>query len=206
MSTKRRGASRREEILQEAEKLFAEFGFRETSLDDVAAKLGVRRQAIYYYFESKDDILVELSQKAGAALRESASDAFNSDLPPREKLENVIRNHVEQVLTNADSFRIQFAEIGRVSPEQRERVRRDQAGYVRQVAAIISAGQRLGEFAEAPATPQALLILGMCNWTLEWYEPTSRLKIADIADLAVRLCLEGLLATRAGPSADVARV
>jgi AcrR family transcriptional regulator len=56
---------RREQILRAAQKLFADKGFRETNLNDVAVQLGFRRQAVYHYFPSKEDILYELIDRAG---------------------------------------------------------------------------------------------------------------------------------------------
>jgi AcrR family transcriptional regulator len=63
---------RREQILQAAQKLFAENGFRETNLNDVAIQLGFRRQAVYHYFRSKEDILYELIDRAGQSIATSA--------------------------------------------------------------------------------------------------------------------------------------
>jgi hypothetical protein len=38
----------------------------------------------------------------------------------------------------------------------------------------------------------ALMVLGMCNATLEWYQPGRRLSIADVAALAVSIAMDGL--------------
>src|SRR5229473_3103023 len=100
--------SRREQILQAAQKLFADQGFRETNLNDVAIQLGFRRQAVYHYFPSKDDILYELMKRAGQAVEASAQPTFEADLPPADKLAEIVRSHVRQILTNVDIFRIQF--------------------------------------------------------------------------------------------------
>ena len=55
---------------------------------------------------------------------------------------------------------------------------------------VIAEGVRRREFAVADAKVAALAMLGMVNWTYEWYRPRGRLKaegVADaIADLAVR--------------------
>ncbi len=48
------------DILDAAEKLFAEKGFDGTGLMDIANEAGVPKSLIYYYFESKDEILKEL--------------------------------------------------------------------------------------------------------------------------------------------------
>lgn len=104
--------NRREEILQTAEKLFAERGYHETGLFEVAERLGFRRQAIYHYFKSKDDILLEPIRRAGKALETSADPTFRSDLPPRDKLTELVRTHMQQILRHASVFRIPVSGTG----------------------------------------------------------------------------------------------
>ncbi|MFF2486181.1 TetR/AcrR family transcriptional regulator [Microbacterium sp. NPDC058062] len=192
-STSRGGASRREQVLHEAEVLFAERGYVETSLDLVATRLGIKRQAIYYYFPSKDAILVEIVVRTGGALKRAVMPTFDSDLSPSAKLEHVVRIHIDHVLRNSESFRIQFAEVPRMAPEFIQKVRRDEQAYVRQVVAVIEAGQREGEFRPGPAVPLALMLIGMCNATLEWFQPNRRLSISAAAELGATLVLRGLL-------------
>jgi AcrR family transcriptional regulator len=78
--------NRREQILQTAQKLFADNGFRETNLNDVAIQLGFRRQAVYHYFLSKDEILYELIDSAGQGIATSAQPTFDAEKPSAEKL------------------------------------------------------------------------------------------------------------------------
>ncbi len=54
------GADTRERILDVAQELFIRQGYDKTSLRDIADRLQVTKAALYYYFERKDDILVEL--------------------------------------------------------------------------------------------------------------------------------------------------
>jgi TetR/AcrR family transcriptional regulator, cholesterol catabolism regulator len=187
-----RGESRREQILKVSEEFFAQRGFDDTNLDLVANRLGLKRQAIYYYFKSKDDILIELVERAGGALHDAVMPTLASDLAPRDKLERVVVNHVEHVLGNPATFRVQFTEVRRMAPESVAKVRKDEESYVRQVAGVIESGQRSGEFVSGPAVPMALMVLGMCNATLEWYQPGRRLSIADVAALAVSIAMDGL--------------
>lgn len=183
---------RREQVLHEAQKLFAERGFKETNLNDVAERLGFRRQALYYYFKSKDEILWELIERSGRALEESAQPAFDANLTPSEKLREIVRNHVRQVLTNPDAFRVQFDEITKLPGKHGDALRKSRAAYVRRVARVISDGQRDGVFVDVPPTAQALLIIGMCNWTIEWHSPASHLSIDQVADHAARSAVSGV--------------
>jgi len=54
------GAETRERILDVAQELFTEHGYDKTSLRDIAERLGITKAALYYYFERKEDILLEL--------------------------------------------------------------------------------------------------------------------------------------------------
>ena len=184
---------RREHILQTAQKLFADKGFRETNLNDVAVQLGFRRQAVYHYFPSKEDILYELIDRAGQAIATSAQPTLDADIPPAEKLAEVVRNHVRQLLTNIDVFRIQFSELFKLSGERADGLRRDMATYVHSIAKVIKAGQKDGSFIGIPPTTQALLILGMCNGTTDWYTRLgSPVRIDEIADFAARIAIAGV--------------
>jgi AcrR family transcriptional regulator len=189
-------AGRREEILQAAQKLFADKGFRETNLNDVAVQLGFRRQAVYHYFPSKEDILYELIDRAGQSIASSAQATLDAEIPPAEKLAEVVRNHVRQLLTNIDVFRIQFSELFKLTSDRADMLRRDMMAYGHAVADVIAAGQKDGTFSDVPAMTQALLILGMCNATTDWYSPDpSRLSVEEIAEYAARMALMGATGT-----------
>jgi AcrR family transcriptional regulator len=54
------GAETRERILDVAQALFTQYGYDKTSLRDIADRLGITKAALYYYFERKEDILLEL--------------------------------------------------------------------------------------------------------------------------------------------------
>jgi AcrR family transcriptional regulator len=183
---------RREEILQTAKRLFAELGYRETNLNHVAEQLGFRRQALYHYFASKDEVLLELMEHAGGAIQASSQVVFESDLPPVDKLRDLVRVHVREVLNDPDIFRIQFEEVAKLGGERVDAIRRDQNTYVERVAGVIEAGQQDGTLQPVPSTTHALLIIGMCNWTVHWYGPDSKLSIEEIAEYTARLAIEGL--------------
>ncbi len=50
----------KEQILSEAEKLFIRFGFKKTTVAEIAQAAGIAKGSIYLHFKSKDDILIEL--------------------------------------------------------------------------------------------------------------------------------------------------
>jgi len=48
---------KKEQIIDAAEELFAYYGYHKTTLDDIARKIGIKKNSIYYYFESKEVLL-----------------------------------------------------------------------------------------------------------------------------------------------------
>ena len=55
-----RRENRREEILQAAQDLFLRKGYSNTSLDDIARAVGIKREGLYYYFPNRAQILIEI--------------------------------------------------------------------------------------------------------------------------------------------------
>ncbi len=62
--------TRRAEILAAAGELFAEQGYGNTSVDAIVQHVGVAKGTFYYYFKSKEDVLVALAQAMVDRLRE----------------------------------------------------------------------------------------------------------------------------------------
>jgi AcrR family transcriptional regulator len=185
--------ARRREILREATELFAQQGYRETNLGQIADRLGFRRQAVYHYFKAKDDILYELIAEAGEAMNSSAAPIFEAGKPPEETLTEIVRNHVRVVLSAPDTFRVQFNELNKLSGERAKPLHDGIAAYIRRVADVIAAGQQRGHFFATPPTSLALLIIGMCNSTIGWRDGRrTKASVAEIADSAARLAVAGL--------------
>lgn len=82
---------RRKELIDTAEQLFIAQGYEQTSISDIVRLVNVSQGAFYYYFESKEDVLVAAMEKQ-IALMESdfIRIAHNSDLDEAEKLNSMI--------------------------------------------------------------------------------------------------------------------
>jgi AcrR family transcriptional regulator len=70
----------RQRILSVAAKLFAEKGFRQTSMEEVAEKLGVSRAALYLYFDSKENLFHGIYESFPKALREILESSFKGEV------------------------------------------------------------------------------------------------------------------------------
>jgi len=69
-------------ILDAANKVFAEKGYHEATMDDIAKHLGVSKGAIYLYFSSKEDLFEAMCKTAPQAFKEILFSSFSDEANP----------------------------------------------------------------------------------------------------------------------------
>ena len=78
---------RKEQIIQAAKELLSKFGFKKTTMEDIARAARMAKATLYYYFTSKEDILREIIQREGETLRKELEEAVRNANTAKEKLE-----------------------------------------------------------------------------------------------------------------------
>jgi len=76
----------REAIITAAGIIFHKYGFRKTTMDEIAMAAHKGKSSIYYYFSSKEEVFEAVVEKEGLMLRARLTDALNAQDDPREKL------------------------------------------------------------------------------------------------------------------------
>lgn len=188
-----RHARRRDEMLRTAAGVFVERGYHGASMRDIAARLGVRQAAIYYYFPSKTAILEALCREGITAFVERLGAIYAAPMPSEEKIGRAIRAHLEPLLEQrfyVHAFLYQRREL----PKSVRRPLDAQAhAYEALWRALIEEGQRSGEIAK-DLDPQltTLAILGMCNTVARWSRPAAEFGLDRVAGEFARLVAHGL--------------
>jgi AcrR family transcriptional regulator len=186
---------RRQAILQHALALFDRQGFANTSLDDIARETGVKREAIYYYFKNRSEILLNLIRPQSEALVSGLKDIIDSDDEAATKLYLAIRNHLQRFDRHCLEMTISLRDI---YLEDAKEVRRemDQTwhSYEAMWTRIVADGQASGEFA-ASGDPKmvAFAILGMCNWLARWYDPRRSVSVDELIETYFDMLANGLV-------------
>ena len=188
-----RHARRRGEILRTAAGVFAEKGYHGASMRDIAARLGVRQAAIYYYFTSKPAILEAICREGITQFVERLGTIYAAPLGTEEKVHRAIRAHLEPMLEQrfyVHAFLFQRREL----PKSARRPLDAQAhAYEALWRAIIEEGQRNGAVPKS-LDPQltALAILGMCNTVARWSRAAAEFGLDRVAEEFARLVAHGL--------------
>ena len=124
------GASRREQILGEAARLFARHGFHGVSIDGIGAAVGVSGPALYRHFPSKEGLLAEMlvgiSEHLLAGGRERAAAHADADA----LLDALVAFQVDFALERPELITVQDRDLANLPDEPRRRVRALQRAYV----------------------------------------------------------------------------
>jgi AcrR family transcriptional regulator len=183
-------AYKRERILEEAVKLFYERGFNGTTLDDIAAELGVTKPFIYTHFRSKVELLAALCRptiELSLAAVQSAADGSGS---PTERLHRGIIDFTHVILSRQANIAIFFREEKNLAPEALADINALRKQFDRVLSQLLQAGVASGDFQLADVNLTALAIGGMISWAYTWHRPSGRLALADVCERMADLTLQ----------------
>jgi AcrR family transcriptional regulator len=135
----------RTEILTTAAELFRARGYRATTLDDLARRLGISKATVYGHFHSKEDLLAAIFHRTMTLAEAGLAAIRASRLPPAEQLREVIRHHVRLVVAERAFLTVFFSEESSLPARLQRDIVRRKARYDGAVRRIVERAARAGE-------------------------------------------------------------
>ena len=175
--------------------MFNERGFQATSLDDVAASLGVTKPVIYHYLGNKDRVLFECVKIGLRQLRDAADAARGMPGNGFSRLQIFLRKYAE---INMGAFGRCIVRTGEeaLTPESRTRFRALKREIDMALRDLIAEGVADGSVQSGDVRLTAFALAGALNWTARWYREDGPLEREDIAARMVDILCIGLLPPR----------
>ena len=186
-------ALREEAILQAAAKCFGEQGYRATTLETIAERLGISRVTLYRYCPSKEELLIRVFERSIAIFQRDLRQICSQPIAPEEKLRQIIRHQVRLMADHRNFLTVFFSEESSLPEEIAERARAERRIYDGLIEGVISEGIEAGRLAPLPAKLVSFAILGMCNWLYQWYQPDGPLSADEVARNFIQLVEQGYL-------------
>jgi AcrR family transcriptional regulator len=183
-------AYKRERILEEAVKLFYERGFTGTTLDDIAAELGVTKPFIYTHFRSKTDLLAAICMPTIELSLEAVTRAAKGAGSPTERLYRAIVDFTQVVLSRQANIAIYFREEKNLAPDALGEINTLRKQFDRVLSKLLAEGVEGGEFDIKDVSLAALAIGGMISWAYTWHRPDGRLALDDMCERMADLALQ----------------
>jgi TetR/AcrR family transcriptional regulator, cholesterol catabolism regulator len=191
------------ELIEVATQVFYEKGYDGASLQDIADRLGMLKGSLYYYIQSKEDLLFDVIStvhRDGLAVIRARAEVAGG---PLERLENVIVGHVEHTCHNLVPTAVFLHELSSLPAERRREVLGSEHAYQSVFRDLIDEAQRAG-LIRSDLDPRlaALSILGSTNWVYRWFRPggtfTPEQIGSELAEMAIRgIATDAALALRA---------
>ena len=199
MNARRRAA--RAQILRAAADLFRERGYPASTVDHIAARLGMSKASLYTHFRAKEEMLAAISRETIEAFTRDLSLVLGSRLSPEEKLRRVVRQHVQFVIANRSFLTVFFGEEANLPPRFARSLAAQKNRYDKGVERIVQDGVRTGVFRDVPPRLVVFAVLGMANWVHKWYNPRGPWGAEEVSAAFLSLIEGGLLhARRRGPA------
>ncbi|KNF07709.1 transcriptional regulator, TetR family [Gottschalkia purinilytica] len=141
--------AKKKKIIQHAFDLFAEKGYSETSIDDIVKASGVSKGGIYYYFNSKEEIFLEIAKNRLEERRDLIKNIPNT-VSNREKLINYIHwtltGLFEEKIQKMSRFTFEFWSVLARNPNMSDKAKERYKLFYDDLAEILQQGIDCGEF------------------------------------------------------------
>jgi AcrR family transcriptional regulator len=187
-----RGRERRQQILDESARLFAERGYHPTSVAEIVESLGVGKGVFYWYFESKEDLFLEILAFSSQDLRRRQQAAIGDETDPLRRLEVGIRASLQWFRDHRHLFNLsQFA-----ATEERFAavLRQNDAVAIEDVTRHLKEAMADGRIPDQDPAMLAHALVGATRHLARTYLYTGDESVEMVADVAVRFVMGGLTA------------
>lgn len=184
----------KDKITKQSILLFQRNGFMQTSIQDIVNALEVTKGTFYYYFDSKEQLLMDIHNDYINRLLERQQKIVNNDqLSYKEKLIKIMHLLILDIADNGPSARVFFREIRHLSDVNMENIKHKRNQFRLNIEKIVEEGCKQGEF-RAGLRPDMLAfgILGVTNWSYNWYKTNGEITPDELVEIYTDMILTGI--------------
>ena len=180
-------------ILDTAADLFAQKGFSEASINDVARACGMSKSALYHYHKSKEAILFAILSTHVRNVLAHARAAIEGVSDPEQRLRRFIAALIDDYATARSKHIVLLNETAALEGSEQREVRQLGRSLVALAVDVLSALNPTLMAKPELRKPYAMFFYGMVNWTYTWYRATGSIKTAELSGRMADLFLEGFV-------------
>ncbi|HEY4409795.1 MAG TPA: TetR/AcrR family transcriptional regulator [Acidimicrobiia bacterium] len=155
---------RESEVIDAAVQVFFRKGYAAASIQDVADEVGVLKGSLYYYIDSKEDLLSRIFDESHRQASEIIEEVTALDVAPLERIRLFVVRYVTWYLANFERTTLYFNEWRHLTGARRTRVLNQRRDYDQFIRDLVVAAQERGEVApEISPKYASFLIHGAVN-------------------------------------------
>ena len=186
--------NKRAQIKLEAARLFRKKGYRSTSMQDIADALNIKAASLYNHISSKQELLKDLSLEIAERFTKGMQEIDESSLDPIDKLEELIKLHVEMTLQQRDSISVITGEWVHLKEPDLSNFLKLRNAYEERFKKILQDCQDQDQISKDLNIDLALYsILSSLHWLYNWYNKHQELSRIELSRQLKQVLLHGIL-------------
>ncbi len=181
-------------ILEAAVVVFAERGFFQSTVSQIAKQAGVADGTIYLYFKNKDDILVQFYEYKTSQVFERFRQAVNQATSAEQKLRRLVHTHLEEFQKDINMAIVYQAETHQHQRLAQEVIKEMSKMYRDIITEVLELGQQEGHFRRNLYVGLVMrLITGAVDEVINsWIHVGGSYDLVSMADPLVDLFIKGI--------------
>ena len=190
--------TRREELLAIAAELFAQRGFKNTTVRDIADAAGILSGSLYHHFDSKESMVDEILSTFQERLFAEYDEIVASDLDPRKKFEAVIQASFDAIHHHHAEVAIYQNDAAYLAENPRFAYLEERNAQMRALwVGLLQDGVGTGAFRPDLDVEVVYRFIRDTVWVaVRWYRPGGELSAEQVADQYLMILLDGIAARR----------
>ena len=191
-----------QEICLTAAQIFFEKGYNATSLNDIADELSITKAGLYYYVESKQDLLYRIINMGLDSVKDEVLDPAREIADAEERLKFIIFNHARLSAGGNHAVLIISHEDNELSFQQREETltrRREYFDFIRNTLVEL---ENDGKLQKIDLTTATFTLLGMILWLSRWFSPRGKISVEMVCEDVCEMALRGIMRREINRSFD----
>jgi AcrR family transcriptional regulator len=187
---------RRQQILDAAETVFAKRGFAQARMDDIVSEAGLSKGALYWYYKSKDAIILALLHRVFGREFKKAEALIDAPDSAGERLTAFMRATLGDIAGMRHLLPIgyEFMALAARRKAVRETIGNYYQRYQSLLSRIIRQGVDSGEFRQLDPEETAMLIIALAEGlALMWFVAPDWIDLEGQGDRPMKVLLEGLM-------------
>lgn len=185
-------ATKREQLIKQAAKLFLKNGFDRTTIADITKKLEMTSPSIYYYVKSKEGLFNLIFEQGQDIFQSEVIDEINKLDNAENKIKVLIRNTTRLLLTRPEVVLFVNGPPYWLSTKDRRRYRaqvKENNRFIRNLVNDLKVSENVDDSIDV--TVASYMLTSMNAWIRRWYSPRKRIKPEELADEIIRFFLQG---------------
>lgn len=181
------------EIYSKAAEIFHERGFDATSMSSIASAVDLTKAGLYYYIESKEDLLYAIVNFAMERLEATVIEPSRQLSDPQERLLSIVTRHAQLLTEGNKAITILTDEIDGLKPKHRKQILDRKRAYFELVRGTLDELHALGKLRDVDATVAAFSLFGTLLWLPRWFRMGGALDSEKVVQNIVSFVTGGLL-------------